>query len=395
MRGQAYSLITLLVAVPLFLFLAFSLTAFQRQQTTIAQSVSIDQMRITERSVEDDFQKGVGISATRAFITATDHVVTNGSFLDSTITRVAELMFFGTLYGQPKALMQNNTLADWQTKILNVSTGYPISLSFVAPSLTNITGTLIYGSLDIIVEVRDAFSTAAYYRRATKPVIVPMEGYDDPLHILSTNGLVKRSYNTSPYTYYALKILVGSASGGNCTGEVTLDNTTPSASKILVTQNAAGITGFLGVVSEGTAAPGISCFIVGAQNAVAIVNQTINSTGFRNITLDNKTRGVWHMPIADEIYNRRYHIGVGPNVMERLQGNITGSNYSLLTGLESFVYIPDLISHGVSVKANQSIVDFFYFSPGTVPGSHLRPFPSWVLINYDFYTYYNFSEMID
>ncbi|MBU0953117.1 MAG: hypothetical protein KKA90_01695 [Nanoarchaeota archaeon] len=395
MKGQAYSLMALVIAIPLFSLFAFSLTTFQEQHSAVAEMVVIDQMRIVEKTIEADFQKGVTTSAKRAFIAITDHVVTNGEFMDNTGYRGVELILNGTLYGVPNTLMQNNTLTDWKMKIQNITTGFETSISFLTPQLDNISGMTISGTYDILVNISDPFGRAIFEKRTKTPLFFTVEGFDDPLYIAKTSGIIKRTYNLSLYSYYAKKLLTGSASSGNCSGLVTFDEGDTGEGKILVTTDPTGITGFTGIIGEGAGTPSVSCFVVGAAGAIAAITQTLNDEPYPFITLDNFTNGVWHIPLNDTVLTKRYQVGVGASVYERLQGNFTGNNYSMLDALDSFVYIPELEDAGLPVKENQSIVDFYYFQSQEAKGYHVRHLPDWVKINTRFAEYYNFSDLLE
>lgn len=93
------------------------------------------------------------------------------------------------------------------------------------------------------------------------------------------------------------------------------------------------------------------------------INQTVYSVPFSIQNLDN------HL-------NNKYYINStnGPSFIDRLEGKDTESVEG--TGIESFVYLPDLSAQGIQVK-DKSVVDYIYFSVNNPSASTVSGLPSW------------------
>lgn len=175
----------------------------------------------------------------------------------------------------------------------------------------------------------------------------------------------------------------GSASFGNCTGTATFD---PAAAnpgqKILVVDNAASAPGgFFGYVGQTPDVPAAACYVVGAANAISLVNATIIQSNYSEIYLDELTRGAWSLPVNDGIakgYYSHFSGASGPGILGRLEGNLNATT----NGLESFVDVDKMISEGAPLKSpDQSALDYLYFQNVLNAGQKVRGLPSWFRIS--------------
>jgi hypothetical protein len=174
---------------------------------------------------------------------------------------------------------------------------------------------------------------------------------------------VKRVVNSYPFSYYAERFN-GTMNSGNCSGNSTHDPNDPMAySRVLVVQNTTGIPDytlqdFIGVVTEADEnlnTGGVACFVSGASGAMEIPeNQTVY--------IDNLTASAWLLPIIQGAQSGHYYRGVGPNFLQRLEGDFSVSPDG--KGLESFV----LDEIGIPEKDTQTRVDYLFFSNQTYNG---------------------------
>ncbi|MBI4173635.1 MAG: hypothetical protein HY519_02845, partial [Candidatus Aenigmarchaeota archaeon] len=341
-RGQVYSLIAAIMALPIFLFIAYYATSAQNLSSGGIDKVVADQMHDLERGISDDFSRGVDIAAKRAILALTDRVIATGSHIDNPETRAIQLMLNGTLYGNTSYLMDNNTLEEWRQRILAVNTGLGKGLNYTGLQI-DASGAALASELDIAVNVTEAGNRMLLSRQRHLAVISSFEGYEDALYAVHTNGYVKRSITLYPYTYYAYAVVSGNSSG-SCFGNVTFNASQPDSSKILVVPDAAGIAGFLGVVSETDSVPAVSCNLRSAPGAVAAMAKV--AAIVPSIFLDNITKKAWSLPVRQAVENGYYFPGRGPDIFQRLQGNLTAGD-----GIESFVNLNELQQNGVQAKA--------------------------------------------
>ncbi len=388
MNGQVYSIIAILLSVPVFLFTAYYITSSQSLKFGSEEKVIADQIREVERSIEDDFIRGVEISGRRALISAVDWIVSNGSFLDDAKMRIEELMRDSTVYGNIIYVMQNNTLSDWRDKILAVPVNFDLDLNYTDFSIDS-DGFNVMFNITLTVNVSHRNRDIAIRKNTNLTGIVSIEGIEDPLMTIETNGYVRRNFKKYPFDFYAKKIATGIAQG-DCIGNVTFNLSAPDNEKILVTYNGSGISGFRGVVAETNDIPDVSCYLIGASDIVEKINQTINEINYTEVYIDNETDSVWSLPIRFGIEGNYYYTSGGTDVFTRLEGSVE----NVSNGIFTFVNTEELQNIGLGVKTNQSVIDYIYFSNETVGGYHVRGLPDWFVIDIFNAAKFNLTELL-
>lgn len=389
MRGQFYSLMAVLIIIPLVLFMAFFLAGAREARFGVTERVIADQEHQVASFTEDDLSRALSISGRRALLAAVNDVVINGQALDDSGAVLEELVLDGTLNGNESFIMTGNTLDDWRDSILGVRTGFDVSVEHYGFGLYGAGGFRVAFGSWVDVNVSDSLGISRIDRSVWKESHAYVTGLEDPLYTLNTEGFIQRVITEYPYPYYALKAAEG-ASSGNCSGNVTFDAGSPDSGKILVTGNASGISGFAGVVSETGDLPSVPCYIVSAPGAVEGINSTVQS-GYWGIYLDEATGGAWSIPLLEGLAEGHYYPESGPDLLLRLEGNLTG----IPEGMESFVRIPDLQAEGIPVKSGQSLVDYLYFAEQNYNGEGVRGFPGWFRIDTAHAAVYGLTELLE
>ena len=393
-KGQVYSIAVVLIAIPLLLFIAFYITSTQTIKFGTTEKTVSDQLNHIEKSIQKDFVQSLEISGRRAMLSAVNIIVTNGTFLKNSTSAVIELMENGTYEGNESFLMANNSLNNWQQKMLGLIKQFKLSISFSKSFVKNQGGFNTNHTAFLSVNISDNFGISKIIRSSEKSNLVSLVGLEDPTFALNTGGRVVRLVTEYPYPYLAMPIVQGSAASGNCTGEVTFNAGMPDASKILVTVNGAGIAGFRGVVAEDDDAPAVACYVVGAPGAVQKINSTINYSNYTEVYLDQSTNNTWSLPINNAINNKNYiHFpgASGPDFLERLEGSLNESS----GGIESFVYIPDLDDVDIIIKNDQTTIDYLYFADKDNIGKKVRGLPDWFRMNVSLSSIYNLTQLLE
>lgn len=393
-KGQVYSLIALLMTIPILFFMTYYISSIQTMKFGTSERIIADQLKETERSIETDFVRATEISGIRACLGATDYMIREGQPLDSAELRLEELIVNGTLFGNQTYVMQNNTMDDWRNDIYSITPEFNIFLDYSNFSIQNYNGFYLLARVRLYFNISDKLETAKISKNVEKNILIPLENIEDPIFPYKTNGVVPRSIVFYPYPYHAIKIVTGSDSSGSCSGNVTYNPSDPSpGEKILVTQNASGISGFAGVVGEYSDLPGTSCYVVGTGNAVNLTQTLLNQSGYPELYLDQNTNGLWSLPINDALdkgYYSRFENSSGPNLLQRLEDNLSEST----NGMETFVNIPDFQNWGIPVKTNQISLAYLYFRTTTHTGVPVRGLPSWFRINSTYAARYNLTDLM-
>ncbi|MCX6814924.1 MAG: hypothetical protein NTY20_04735 [Candidatus Aenigmarchaeota archaeon] len=362
-KGQMYSIIAVFVIIPLIIFIAFYITTSQNMKFGTNERVVADQQHQVEQGIENDFVRAVKITGRRALLSAVNNVIMTGNYLDNSTLRIKELITNSSIYGNPSTLMANNSLYEWLSRIASQNHSFDVHANFSYLKVENYDGMNIKISMLLIVNVSDRLNISRIDRSEQKDVIVSVEGLEDPMFPLSTTGSAKIVVNEYPFSYYTKKFQ-GTLNAGNCSGNSTYNPNDPApANKILVVQNTTGITdltlqGFRGVVTEASEnlnSRGVSCFVSGAAGTAQIPeNQTVY--------VDSSTASAWLLPIKQGAQGGYYYKGIGPNFLQRLEGDLSESPDG--KGIESFVR--DEI--GIPDKPTQTRVDYLFFSEQSYQG---------------------------
>jgi hypothetical protein len=394
MRGQFYSIIAIFITIPIVIFISLYV-ASQGGESGIYENIVSDQIHQVERSVETDFGKALVTSGKRAMIASDDYVVMNGVPIGDAVSGVKELMQNGTIYGNESLLMVNNTLSNWTAKIIAVPVNFDVAISFSDLDVAGNSSFYIRASARINVSVADELGIARidkenrYYE-----TLIPVEGAEDSIFTLKTNGIITRIIRISPYPYRANKLVSGGAnSTGNCSGNITF-NKTECGSHILVAENISGVNFgcFSGFIIEQSAnlSANSNCYVTGNSSALEAINQSVADTGYMKVYIDSVTKAVWHLPIREEIDNKYYFSGNGPAFLKRLEGDL---NSTASNGMESFVNLPELESYEIPIKQNVISVDYIYFRGQDYIGYPVRGLQGWFRLNSTFAEKYGLTEL--
>ena len=393
MKAQAYSLVAVLITLPLLFYISFYMSTTQEVRTLDIERIVSDQLHQMERSVQRDFEKAMEISVKRAVLAATSDVVTNGVNLDDGELRIWELVTNGSLYGNETFIMYNNTIGEWRDKIIALNPSYNLVIDYSDTNISSSTSFNIRLDTRLVTSVSDGLNIARIDKDIDKIIFISIEGTEDPIFPVNTVGYVGRKIVIFPYIFHAIKIETGLGSAGSCSGNITFDPLDPSpAGKILVTTDSTGIAGFEGVVSENAGATSVSCYLLSVPGAVEKVNRTFNTSGYNRLYLDNQTSSIWSLPVYDAIEYGYYSTfnQSGPDMIMRLEGNMSTKD----NGIETFVNLPELQSAGIPVDGNKVSIAYIYFSSGSSPGQPVRGLQSWFRIDAANAVRYNLTDLM-
>jgi len=389
LKGQVYSLIALMIALPLILYMIFSLSV---PETERLGKIISDQEYHVGRSIEKDYVNAVSISGRRAALSLANMVTNSGNATNNSVEKMMELMTNGSVDGVPNSIMENNTLGDWRDRILSIHTGFNVGLNYSDIIVENYNGFNLVAKVNFTINVSDDLNISQINRRVVKEILISVENLEDPLYPLYTGGFVSKTIRRYPYGYNVSLLVTGSGGTGNCSGEVSFDENNPDSQKILVTSSSAGRSGWLGVVSEdgGIPAGDVTCYIINAPNAVSIINSSIISSGYEKIYIDEITTSVWSIPFEYGIENRYYWNTKGPGFFERLEDNLTPID----NGLLGFVKTPLLSGIGIEIKPEQNVADYLYFDNTSHSGCYkVRGLPEWFRTNQEIINMFGLTQL--
>ena len=380
MKGLFYSIMIALFIIPiLFLILFYSQTEIPQD---IGANIRSNEMQYFSQGVEKDLKRFLQINGKRTLISATSEVISTGSKLEDAQSNLTEMIMYGTLNGTSAPLVEEKNFMIWEQDIKSIASlsGFNIEFKNVTINISQYDNFHVLFNTTIYVNISDYVAGIYILKNITVNVPVSIDSIDDPLFSLKTNEIVSRIIKISQFNKKTIQLTTGQNITGltpNVNGysynkpAAGLTDEDVNASRILITDDLANAeqiniaSQFAGVVSEGN--------IVIPQELVgkAITGATGAMTKVKNETkiyLDIPTKGVWDLSnLTSDIKNGYYHDSTaGASFLDRLEGNTTLSTKYYPYGLESFVYLPNLMNPNLQ----SSVLDYQYWAD--VDGSLLR-----------------------
>jgi len=408
MNGQFYSIIAVVIAVPVLVFITGTLVSMQDMKFSITEKIVSDQLYIVERSIEEDFHNGMEIATRRAIITMGDFIITNSTYFNETTKVYLNLLINGTIGGELQYLMINNTLTDWKSKILNISTGFDVDFNWTGPDGV-FNGSYIIGDYGLTITVKDKFGISKIEKvNVRKDFLIDVRGLEDPTFAMGTSGLVRRDYQVYSHSFTAHKFNGTDPPGthvyGNnnnltgATGNATFDtDDTPNSDLILLNESFDNIetTGWGCVVAEGGSTPDPSqqrCYVtLKPEFSISDINDSINEMNHTTLFVDNITRSVWHLPVSTAIEDGHYFDAPGPNVFDRLDNTLASLDPQFVT----FINAEEMEDVGIEMDYTKSHVAWVYFSGGEISGWTVRGFPNYFRAGNASASFLGFLELLN
>ncbi|MFH1750782.1 MAG: hypothetical protein ABH863_03830 [Candidatus Micrarchaeota archaeon] len=203
-KGIVYSLITLLLVAPLLLFLiSYEESVGTRDELA---SLKIRGMEISNyaNSISQDVPRIFSITSRRALISAVNEIDINGTPLDDSQARIIELMYNATIYNRSSAFMNASSLLDWADRMEAQGTrfGFDTNITFLNLDVVPFDSFKLEFSMLLLVNATDLDGIVSFVKVYNESYILPLEGFEDVLYPLNTNGFVKRLIRKANFTVY-------------------------------------------------------------------------------------------------------------------------------------------------------------------------------------------------
>lgn len=206
MKGQFYSIMIALFVIPIL-----ALILFYSQITTpqnIATSIRSDELQYFSKSIEEDLSRFLQINGKRALVAAANVSMTSGAGLDNASMRLIEVIKNGTLYGN-KIFADQKNLSEWEKNISDIASGSGFTINFTSVSNTSVDVTqndsfsVLFSVTLYNVNISDATAGMGIFKNISVSSAVSIEGIDDPIFPIKTNGTVFRIIKKSPFNKIA------------------------------------------------------------------------------------------------------------------------------------------------------------------------------------------------
>lgn len=196
-KGMFFTLLAILL-VSLFL-LSFSFYSKIDERRAVEKRIKTMDSFIF--SLEEDIKRQIYISTFRAMLSLEEYVTDTGNYLNSTHTNLREALLNGTVDGQNVSLMEGYTLRDWNSRVNDLANTVNVEANYSIGDVTFEQNDpwLFHIKADIDLYVRDKGGLAEWNRSETIIVPFSIEGFEDPMYLIETNGRVVRKIQKTPY----------------------------------------------------------------------------------------------------------------------------------------------------------------------------------------------------
>ena len=155
-------------------------------------------------AIEQDLKRQLFTSAFRVIFSLQNQIVETGQFITNMEGKTQELFLNGTVNSIQQEIMLGATLSDIQsslnTKANKINANITISRSNLTISQTDPWN--IRADLEIDILIEDVSNLALWNKTEEITAFIPIEGFEDPLYFINTNGLVANQINQTPHTNF-------------------------------------------------------------------------------------------------------------------------------------------------------------------------------------------------
>ena len=195
------------VATVFLALLVFSASVgnnYKLRQISFATETRIYTMNMFVSDVERDIERAAYISGFRSLVALVDHVVSTGEYLSDVDSDFTELFFNGTLNGTNASLLVNNTFTDWMSKIKNEARKIDIIINFSVNnvSLFQDNPWEVGVNVNLRIMLSDKDGVTWWDKEKSAQSYIELEGFEDPLYPLGTNGVVENRIRRKNVSYF-------------------------------------------------------------------------------------------------------------------------------------------------------------------------------------------------
>lgn len=202
MKGLIYTIISILIVASVIAILLTYLNISYSLRKDTAEKIISDQLHYFAKNVEEDIERALRISSKRALIAAVDNVTLGGKPFDqgTAIDKIYELAQNGTLEGSRNDFMFNNSINFWMKEIeekANKTFKFKFNTSEI--EIKPFDSFNILFRINFTINISDNTETIRIYRDGQKEVLISIEGLEDPLAPLYTDGRYRKTIWKCPF----------------------------------------------------------------------------------------------------------------------------------------------------------------------------------------------------
>jgi len=206
MKGIVYSVIVMVILTPIIISSITYLGSVRTYGEEITVKIRGNEFSNFANSISYDLPRIVDITGKTAITAAVNYVDINGSGIDNSELRLKELVLQETIYSQKSPSMNTSPILTWINRTISKGRDYGFESNIRIESLEirQYDSFNIAFDITLTVNITDRTGKMEINRRFNRTVLVSIEGFDDPLYTLETNGYIKRKIKRNNLTIYGI-----------------------------------------------------------------------------------------------------------------------------------------------------------------------------------------------
>ncbi len=210
-----YSIAVLIVLTPLIALVVFySITSAQTSSAGVSKVVSREAVNFIT-STESDFSRALGTTAKSAVLSSISKVVSEGVPLADSRSSLKNLVINGSFDGSGSTYppMGFNYLSRWVSTMQNLSLYYGLNSTItITPNNVSVSNAgpyalLFSANLSVFAQPLSNPGAFNFSRVYFASAVVSIEGFEDPLYALNSQGLVSRIFLANSSNAYGIAAL--------------------------------------------------------------------------------------------------------------------------------------------------------------------------------------------
>lgn len=366
-KGMIYTSFALIAAA---LLVSLALLPYNTPEArSPSESMRIGQASFFLDSVLDDMDRSLTLGTRRMLTSTTNYVITNDQELTEPRENLSSALVNASISGQELENMENVSTNAWEENVeeLSADEGYSLNISVTNYSF-NSSFIDLEASYLVFARLEDPVSLAAFNKTDRANISVSMQGIEDPMLLLRSDGNYVSTYSKCGFSDPVKKVAEAPDFSGQAEhGEVAfkpsdITDVDDAAEKILVVNDVDGYT-----TSE-------------VNDFKAVVSEDENNTGGYSITYAFDTGGnveiegnqtailkegaLWREDLTT-MFQRNCYIRdeEGPDLIDRFGNKMSGTEGS---GIATLLDVSELPS---GMRREDSSVGYVYFNSSSDYGS--------------------------
>jgi len=199
-KAQIYTIMAIVLIG--LVFVSFEVFSSINQRQEIKTRISTMENFLS--AIEENFERQVFISGFRTIFLAENEITTKGTYISNVDNFFEEAFFNGTVDGVSQEILLGATYNDMITSINEKAAKINVDITFDDPviSVSQQDPWNVRYSLVTNFTMTDKSNLAKWEKQQEITAYIPIEGFEDPIYIVNTNGLVPVKINRTSFTEF-------------------------------------------------------------------------------------------------------------------------------------------------------------------------------------------------